>query len=72
MTTLYRANFGDGTHTKGYPDIRDAKLACAVCGEPATCIGAYEGQTEESPACDACCGHGCEDGKCTPIDGDAR
>lgn len=24
---LYRANFGDDTHTKGYPDIRDAKLA---------------------------------------------
>lgn len=21
---LYRANFGDGTHTKGYPDHRDA------------------------------------------------
>lgn len=25
--TLYRANFGDGTHTKAYPDIRDARLA---------------------------------------------
>lgn len=24
---LYRANFGDGTHTKGFADIRDVKLA---------------------------------------------
>lgn len=24
---VYRANFGDGTHTKEYADIRDAKLA---------------------------------------------
>ena len=40
---------------------------CAVCGEPATCIGAYEGAEEETPACDKCCGHGCEDGKCRPI-----
>ncbi len=24
---MYRANFGDGTHTKGYEDIRDARLA---------------------------------------------
>lgn len=27
MVTLYRANFGDGTWTRGYLDIRDAKLA---------------------------------------------
>ena len=25
--TLYRADFGDGTHTRGYPDIRDARAA---------------------------------------------
>lgn len=24
--SLYRANFGDGTHSSGYEDIRDAKL----------------------------------------------
>lgn len=26
-TALYRANFGDGTTTKGFADIRDARLA---------------------------------------------
>lgn len=25
MTISYRANFGDGTHSKAYPDVRDAK-----------------------------------------------
>ncbi len=27
MPVLYRANFGDGTYTKGWPDLRDALLA---------------------------------------------
>jgi hypothetical protein len=27
MTMTYRANFGDGTTTRAYADIRDAKLA---------------------------------------------
>lgn len=25
QTIQYRANFGDGTHTRPYPDIRDAR-----------------------------------------------
>ena len=25
MRSRYRANFGDGTHSKSYPDIRDAR-----------------------------------------------
>jgi len=40
---------------------------CAICGRHATCIGAYEGAQVSTPACDFCCGHGCEDGYCTPI-----
>lgn len=40
---------------------------CAHCGEPATCIGSYEGAAWRTFACDECCGHGCEDGRCEPI-----
>ena len=43
-------------------------IPCRICGKPATCIGEYETCTDiEEPACDACCGHGCEDGNCRPI-----
>jgi hypothetical protein len=47
----------------------DAPLVpkCANCGRPATCYGAYE-DDHEAYACDACCGHGNEDGHCSPID----
>ena len=45
------------------------RSVCATCGKPATCVGAYEGATEEAPSCDDCCGHGCEDGKCRPLAG---
>lgn len=38
------------------------------CGKPATCIGRYETMTEPAYACDECCGHGCEDGECYPLD----
>lgn len=41
--------------------------ACHVCGEPATCIGAYEDAQEDKPACDKCCAHGNEDGRCEPL-----
>jgi hypothetical protein len=27
MTIFYRANFGDGTHSQAYADIRDARAA---------------------------------------------
>lgn len=39
-------------------------VRCDDCGKPATCIGSYEGQKETFPCCDACCGHGNEDGWC--------
>lgn len=41
---------------------------CHVCGKPVTCIGEYEICTGvERYACDACCGHGNEDGHCRPV-----
>lgn len=42
-------------------------LNCHVCGKPASCIGRYEGHGDYAPACDACCGHGNEDGWCKPL-----
>lgn len=43
--------------------IRD--LRCSTCGKPAVCVGRYEDMPEPGePACDECCGHGCEDGHC--------
>lgn len=48
-------------------------LACATCGERATCVGRYEDMVDMEPACDECCGHGCEDGLChraAPTDDD--
>lgn len=39
---------------------------CEHCGKPATCCGSYEGSSAGF-ACDDCCGHGCEDGKCEPV-----
>ena len=44
---------------------------CSSCGRPATCVGRYEGHGSRSPACDECCGHGNEDGRCEPV-GDAH
>lgn len=43
------------------------QLSCAICGEPASCVGAYENATTPALACDECCGHGNEDGHCEPI-----
>lgn len=40
------------------------RLKCVFCDAPATCTGAYESQQVPTPACDECCGHGCEDGRC--------
>ena len=49
-------------------------LECATCSKPATCVGSYEDMPYPGePACDECCGHGCEDGHCDPLydeDGD--
>lgn len=36
------------------------------CGKPATCYGSYEGRPQYF-ACDDCCGHGQEDGRCEPV-----
>lgn len=44
-------------------------ILCEHCGaKPATCYGKYEGMTTSAYACDDCCGHGCEDGKCEFIE----
>lgn len=44
------------------------RLLCSCCGvNYATCIGAYETPTPVLPACDDCCGHGNEDGRCESI-----
>lgn len=47
--------------------LTDDVILCAYCEQrPATCFGAYEG-CDPAAACDECCGHGCEDGHCDPI-----
>ena len=46
---------------------RTASATCARCGEPATCLGAYEGAETEQYGCDECCGHGNEDGHCEEV-----
>lgn len=41
------------------------------CGNVAACIGLYDPFSKhqpEAPACDECCGHGCEDGYCYKLD----
>lgn len=38
-------------------------MRCAICSGPAACVGRYDADTYD-PACDACCGHGNEDGHC--------
>lgn len=43
-------------------------LVCATCGERATCVGRYENMVDMEPACDECCGHGCEDGLCHRVE----
>lgn len=51
-------------------DTLTAKVAkCVICGKPASCFGVYEQPDQPIAfACDACCGHGNEDGWCKPID----
>lgn len=49
--------------------MADDVTLCLHCGERvATCSGRYEAMTEEAPACDECCGHGNEDGRCRPLE----
>lgn len=40
------------------------KPKCSRCGKLAACLGQYEGHGEPEYACNDCCGHGNEDGKC--------
>lgn len=47
--------------------IKQICAFCAYCGKPATCLGAYDMETDAKYACDDCCGHGNEDGWCKPI-----
>lgn len=42
-------------------------LRCELCGQPAACYGKYDGMLRPEHHCDACCGHGNEDGWCDPI-----
>lgn len=43
-------------------------LTCDHCGtRRATCFGRYEDPGQPELACDACCGHGGEDGWCRPV-----
>lgn len=44
-----------------------AASTCDYCGKQATCFGRYESMVDPSYACDECCGHGCEDGRCEPL-----
>jgi hypothetical protein len=58
-------------------DAQMRELKCGICGNDAACIGRYDDHDEETcthkgctqhrdePACNECCGHGCEDGNCT-------
>lgn len=50
------------------PDSGESEYDCLICGDPATCIGRYEGHGPVSTACDTCCGHGNEDGWCVPVE----
>jgi hypothetical protein len=39
-------------------------MLCAHCEEePSACVGSYD-EDGATPACNECCGHGCEDGFC--------
>lgn len=49
-------------------NARGGAPVCHICGKPATCIGRYDNMKTDEPACDDCCGHGCEDGHCEPIE----
>jgi hypothetical protein len=47
---------------------RIAKPICAHCDAPAACFGSYEDDMHPAFACDECCGHGCEDGRCERLE----
>jgi len=46
---------------------RTGPAECYTCGLPAVCFGSYEDELHPVFACDDCCGHGNEDGRCEPV-----
>lgn len=52
--------------------LRLSHPKCSCCGAIATCFGTYEGNANWGYGCDACCGHGCEDGRCTALESDSQ
>jgi hypothetical protein len=56
---------------RSYLKLHDnpALLLCTICSNPATCFCfATDGEERLECYCDEHCGHGGEDGHCTPID----
>lgn len=37
---------------------------CSLCGNPAECLGSYEGDDSHHYSCDDHCSHDCDDGEC--------
>lgn len=57
--------------TGATPHVNPGPGPCGYCGKPATCYGVYENPCRPvTRACDDCCGHGREDGWCSPFGGD--
>jgi len=46
---------------------RQGDPVCANCGKPAACFGSYETELTPAYACNECCAHGNEDGRCEPV-----
>ena len=64
-----RDNYRIGQRLRPCPGCAQC-LRCQ-CGNSASCIGLYEAWTKHQkaePACNECCGHGCEDGHCDKVD----
>ena len=57
------ATTGDGLAAETLAAMRPV---CSCCGDAATCFGESEGDPPVY-ACDNCCGHGGEDGHCSPV-----
>jgi len=63
-----RLNYRIGQRLRPCPGC--AKCLKCPCGNIAACIGLYEPWSKHQkpePACDECCGHGCEDGHCDKL-----
>jgi hypothetical protein len=50
---------------------KSGQILCHFCNSAATCLGRYEdSKGSYKYSCDACCGHGNEDGKCKSLTSD--